>query len=193
MRTDEIIDSIPSHYLSRLNVVYRKQIPALSIPPIDNHILTQENMRSRPELKENRKGRLIEKIRNIILETVFYSEEQLKINFSDYLSEKLNFQYTYLANLFSKAEGITIENYFIALKIERVKGLLIYDELNLTEIAFKLHYSSLAHLSNQFKKVTGLTPSSFRAIEKSKAGRVEKHFDENILSKSKPGPNNFFH
>ena len=193
MRTDEITDSIPSHYLSRLNVVYRKQIPALSIPPSDNHTLTQENMGSRPELRENRKSRLIEKIRNIILETVFYSDEQLKINFSDYLSEKLNFQYTYLANLFSKAEGITIENYIIALKIERVKGLLIYDELNLTEIAFKLHYSSLAHLSNQFKKVTGLTPSSFRAIEKSKGGGNEKQFDINILGKSTPGTNNYFH
>jgi len=96
---------------------------------------------------------------------VHYSDEQLKVNLSDYLSEKLNFDYTYLANLFSEVEGKTIEKFFIAHKIEKAKELLVYDELNLTEIADKLHYSSVAHLSNQFKRITGLTPSHFKKLK----------------------------
>ena len=96
---------------------------------------------------------------------VHYSEEQPKINFSDYISEKLNYDYTYLANLFSENQSITVEHFFITHKIERVKELLIYDELNLSEIAYKMHYSSVAHLSNQFKKITGLTPSQFKNLK----------------------------
>jgi AraC-like DNA-binding protein len=117
------------------------------------------------ELMDDKKSMLIERIKNIIIELVHYSEEQPKINLSDFLSEKLNHDYTYLANLFSEVEGTTIEKFFIAHKIELVKELLVYDELNLTEIAFKLHYSSVAHLSNQFKKITGLTPSHFRQLK----------------------------
>ncbi len=116
-------------------------------------------------LMDDKKSMLIEKIKNIIIELVHYSEEQLKINFSDYLSEKLNYDYTYLANLFSENQGTTIEHFFLTHKIERVKELLIYDELNLTEISYKMHYSSAAHLSNQFKKMTGLTPSHYKRLK----------------------------
>ena len=96
---------------------------------------------------------------------VHYSDEQIKVNLSDYLSEKLNYNYTYLANLFTEVKGTTIEQFLLAHKIEKVKELLIYDELSLTEIAWKLHYSSVAHLSNQFKKMTGLTPSHFKKLK----------------------------
>jgi len=116
------------------------------------------------ELMDNKKSMLIEKIKSVVIESIHYSEEQLHINFSKYLSEKLNYDYTYLANLFSEVEGTTIEHFIIAHKIERVKELLVYNELNLTEIAWKLHYSSVAHLSNQFKKVTGLTASHFKQL-----------------------------
>jgi AraC-like DNA-binding protein len=117
------------------------------------------------EIIEDKKSILIERIKNIIIELVHYSEKQLKINLSDYLSEKLNHDYTYLANLFSENQGISIEHYFLTHKIERVKELLIYDELNITEIAYYTHYSSVAHLSNQFKKMTGLTPSQYKHLK----------------------------
>jgi len=117
------------------------------------------------ELMEDSKKILVEKIKTIIIELIHYSEEQIKINLSDYLSEKLNHNYTYLSNLFSEVKGTTIEQFYLANKIERVKELLVYDELNLTEIAWKLHYSSVSHLSNQFKKMTGLTPSHFKNLK----------------------------
>lgn len=117
------------------------------------------------ELIDNRKRVLIEKIKNVIIEMVHYSEDQLQTNFSDYLSMKLGYDYTYLANIFSEEEGITIEKFIISHKIEKAKELIGYDELNLTEIAWKLHYSSVAHLSNQFKKVTGSTPSCFKHLK----------------------------
>ncbi len=117
------------------------------------------------ELMDDKKSILVEKIKTLIIELVHYTDEQIKTNLSDYLSEKLNYNYTYLANLFSEVKGTTIEKFYLAHKIERVKELLVYDELNLTEIAFKLHYSSVAHLSNQFKKMTGLTPSHFKKLK----------------------------
>lgn len=117
------------------------------------------------ELIDDRKLILIEKIKTLIIELVHYTDEQIKVNLSDYLSEKLNYNYTYLANLFSEIKGTTIEHYYLSHKIEKVKELLAYNELNLTEIAFKLHYSSVAHLSNQFKKMTGLTPSQFKSLK----------------------------
>ena len=120
------------------------------------------------ELLEDKKSILIEKIKNIIVEMVHYSEEPQIVNFSSFLSEKLNYDYNYLSNLFSEVKGITIEHYIIAHKIERAKELLVYDQLSLTEIAEKLHYSSVAHLSNQFKKVTGLTPSFFKNMKHKK-------------------------
>jgi AraC-like DNA-binding protein len=117
------------------------------------------------ELMDDKRSILVEKIKTIIIELVHYADEQIKINLSDYLSEKLNHNYTYLANLFSEVKGTTIEQFYLAHKIEKVKELLVYDELNLTEIAWKMHYSSVAHLSNQFKKMTGLTPTHFKNLK----------------------------
>lgn len=114
---------------------------------------------------DNKRTILVERIKHVIIELVHYSEEQIMVNLSDYLSEKLNYNYTYLANLFSEENGITIEKYYLTHKIERVKELILYDELNLTEIAWKLHYSSVSHLSNQFKKYTGLTPTQFGMLK----------------------------
>ena len=122
-------------------------------------------LKSGLELIDDKKAVLIQKIKNVIIELVHYSEEPLAINFSEYLSQKLQHDYTYLANLFSEVQGTTIEHFIIAHKIERVKELLVYDELNLTEIAYQMHYSSVAHLSAQFKKVTGLTPTHFKQIK----------------------------
>jgi AraC-like DNA-binding protein len=129
--------------------------------------------RSGIELMDDKKSILVEKIKNIIVEQVHYAEERLEINFSDYLSAKLNHDYTYLANLFSETQGTTIEQFHIVHKIERVKELLIYDELNITEIAWKMDYSSVAHLSNQFKKITGLTPSFFKRLKDKKRRTLE--------------------
>lgn len=117
------------------------------------------------ELLEDRKSILIERIKNIIIEMIHYSEEPPMQNFSFFLSEKLQYDYSYLSSIFSEVNGITIGNFIIAHKIERVKELLVYDELSLTQIAGKLHYSSVSHLSNQFKKVTGLTPSFFKQMK----------------------------
>jgi AraC-like DNA-binding protein len=130
-------------------------------------------LRSGLELMDDKKSMLIEKIKNVIVELVHYSEEPLAVNFSEYLSRKMNHDYTYLANLFSEVQGITIEKFFIAHKIERVKELLVYNELNLTEIAYKMHYSSVAHLSTQFKKVTGLTPSHFKLLKDKRRSMLE--------------------
>lgn len=118
------------------------------------------------EVLDDKKSILIEKIKKVIIELIHYDDEPLKINFSAYLSKKLNHEYTYMANLFSEVEGINIEHYLISHKIERVKELLVYDKLSLTEISYKLNYSSVAHLCNQFKKITGNTPANFK---KSKA------------------------
>ena len=122
-------------------------------------------LKSGLQLMDDKKSILIEKIKNVIIEMVHYADEPPKTNFSHYISEKLLYDYTYLANLFSEVTGITIEHFIITHKIERVKELLLYDELNLTEISYLLNYSSVAHLSNQFKKVTGLTPTFFRHIK----------------------------
>ena len=111
---------------------------------------------------DDKKSVLIDKIKKVVIESIHYEDEPLKVNFSDYLSKKLNHEYTYMANLFSEIEGINVEHYMITHKIERVKELLVYDKLSLTEISYKLNYSSVAHLCNQFKKITGLTPSHFR-------------------------------
>lgn len=129
--------------------------------------------RSGIELMDDKKSILIEKIKNIVVELVHYSDEPLETNFSDYLSQKMNHDYTYLANLFSETQGITIEHFIIAHKMERIKELLIYDELNVTEIARKMNYCSVAHLSNQFKKMTGLTPSFFKKIKQKKRMALE--------------------
>jgi AraC-like DNA-binding protein len=129
--------------------------------------------RSGIELMDDKRRILIEKIKNVVIEQVHYSEEPLAINFSSFLSEKLDHDYTYLANLFSESQGITIEHFHIMHKIERVKELLVYDELNITEISYKMGYSSVSHLSNQFKKMTGLTPSYFKKIRDKKRSTLE--------------------
>jgi AraC-like DNA-binding protein len=121
------------------------------------------------DLMDDKKSALIKKIKTAIMESVRYADEMPKRNLSDYLSEKLNYDYTYLANQFSETAGITVEQFIISQKIERAKELLLYDELTLTEISYKLNYSSVAHLSNQFKKVTGLTPSFFKKMKRKRA------------------------
>jgi len=125
-------------------------------------------------LMDNKRAVLIEKIKNVIIEMVHYEDELPKTNFSDYISEKLNYDYVYLANLFSEVQGTTIEHFIISHKIERVKELIIYNEMNLTEIAWKMHYSSVAHLSNQFKKVTGLTPSHYKQLRDKRRSPIEE-------------------
>lgn len=130
-------------------------------------------LRSGLELMDDKKAILIQKIKNVIIEMIHYEDEIPKIKNSEYISEKLQYDYTYLANLFSESTGITIEHFIIIHKIERVKELIIYDELNLTEISYKLNYSSVAHLSKQFKKITGLTPSFFKSLKNKKRIPIE--------------------
>ncbi len=124
-------------------------------------------------LLDNKKSILIEKIKSVIIDLIHYSDEMPKMNYSDYISEKLGYDYTYLANIFSEVKGITIQQFIIIHKIEKVKELLLYDELNLTEIAYKLHYSSVAHLSNQFKKITGLSPSFYKQLKQRRQDNLE--------------------
>lgn len=125
------------------------------------------------ELLDDSKNILVEKIKSVIVEMIHYADEVPRVNDSDYISEKLNYDYTYLSNTFSEVKGITIQQYIILHKIEKVKELLLYDELSLTEIAYKLHYSSVAHLSNQFKKITGLTPTYFKTLKEKKLKNLE--------------------
>lgn len=134
------------------------------------------------ELMDDKRAVLIEKICIIIIELVHNSEETIKINFSDYLAEKLKHDYTYLSNIFSEVKGITIQQFMIAHKIERVKELLLYEELNLTQISYKLNYSSVAHLSNQFKKVTGLSPSHFLKLKEKRRTPIEEIGNKNALN-----------
>jgi AraC-like DNA-binding protein len=130
-------------------------------------------LKSGLELLDDKKSILIEKIKSIIIEMVHYSEELPKVNYSDYISEKLHHDYHYLSNVFSEVKGITIQQYIIIHKIEKVKELLLYDELNMTEIADKLHYSSVSHLSSQFKKITGLTPTFYKELRQKRNGNLE--------------------
>lgn len=140
----------------------------------DDRILLKKNLlKSGLELLDNKKSILIEKIKNVITEMVHHCSEMPSINFSEYLSEKLDYDYTYLSNIFSEVQGITIQQFIIIHKIERVKELLLYDELNLTEISYKLNYSSVAHLSNQFKKMTGLSPSFFKQLKQKRKENLE--------------------
>jgi len=164
------LDKLGLHYLKvELGEVNVKE----NLTTEQRNQLKTELLKSGLELMDDKKAIMIERIKNLIIEMVHYDEEVPKVNFSDYLSEKLNHDYTYLANLFSEVTGITIEHYMIAHKIERVKELLIYDELTLTEISYRLNYSSVAHLSNQFKKVTGLTPTFFKQLKHKKRNTLE--------------------
>ena len=144
-----------------------------NITPEQHDQFKEGLLKSGLELMDDKKAVLIQKIKNIIIELVHYSEEPLTIKFSNFLAKKLNHDYTYLANLFSEVQGITIEQFLITHKIERVKELLVYNELNLTEIAYQMHYSSVAHLSSQFKKVTGLTPSHFKQLKNKRLSMLE--------------------
>lgn len=125
------------------------------------------------ELMDDKKAVLIEKIKNVIIEMVHYTDQLPKVNYSEYISEKLGLEYTHLSKTFSEVKGITIEQFIIAHKIERVKELLLYDELNLTQISYILNYSSVSHLSRQFKKVTGLTPRFFKQLKEKKRASLE--------------------
>ncbi len=133
-----------------------------SISEDEVKMIKAELLKSGLEVMENKRRILTERIKNTVVEMVYYADCQLKVNFSDYLSSKLKYDYTYLANTFSTEEGITIEHFIILHKVHRIKELIGYDELNLTEISFKLNYSSVAHLSAQFKKITGITPSDYK-------------------------------
>tara|TARA_R110002049_G_scaffold98179_4_gene239086 strand:+ start:2933 stop:3409 length:477 start_codon:yes stop_codon:yes gene_type:complete len=135
--------------------------------------LSKNLLKSGLELLDDKKSILIEKIKSVIIEMIHYTDELPKVNYSDYISEKLDYDYTYLVNTFSEVKGITIQQFIIIHKIERVKELLLYDELNLTEISYKLHYSSVSHLSNQFKKITGLTPSFYKQLKNKRNSNLE--------------------
>lgn len=125
------------------------------------------------ELLDDVKSILVDKVKNVIIEMIHYSDEVPKVNYSDYISKILGYDYTYLSNLFSEVKGITIQHFIISHKIERAKELILYNEMNLTEISYILHYSSVAHLSNQFKKVTGMSPSYFKKLGKKRKGNLE--------------------
>jgi AraC-like DNA-binding protein len=129
---------------------------------------------------DDKKAMLIEKIKNVIIEMVHHTEATIKINFSDFLSEKLKHDYTYMANMFSEVQGTTIEHFIISHKVERIKELIIYGELNMTEIAWNMNYSSVAHLSNQFKKVTGLSPSHFKKLKEKRRSPIEEVGEKSI-------------
>jgi AraC-like DNA-binding protein len=125
------------------------------------------------ELLDDKISKTIERIKNLIIDLVHYQNEKLKINLSTYLADDLMQDYSALSNLFSETEGTTIEHFFIAQKIERAKELLLYNELTLSEIAFQLNYSNVAHLSNQFKKVTGFTPTHFKKLKEIKRKQID--------------------
>jgi AraC-like DNA-binding protein len=126
------------------------------------------------ELMDDKRAVLIEKIKNVIIQLVHYTDEMPETNYSNHISKQLNHDYTYLSNIFSEVKGITIQQFIIIHKIERIKELIIYDELNITEIAWKLGYSSVAHLSNQFKKITGLSPSHFKQLKIKRRTPIEE-------------------
>jgi len=164
--------------LTRLGLPYftvelgEAEIP-VKISEIQREQLKDALMRSGLELLDDKKSILIEQIKTVVIELVHYSSEPLLVKFSEFLSKKLDHDYTYLANMFSEVQGTTIEKFFITHRIERVKELLIYDELSLTEIAYQMHYSSVSHLSAQFKKVTGLTPTHFKQLKDKRRSLLE--------------------
>ncbi|MGV2450008.1 helix-turn-helix domain-containing protein [Chryseobacterium arthrosphaerae] len=143
------------------------------ISPEQRQILKENLLKTGLEVLDDKKSILIEKIKNVVIEMIHYSDEFPKENFSDYVSEKLGYDYTYLANTFSEVKGMTLQHFIIINKVEKVKELLLYDELNLTEISYKLNYSSVAHLSNQFKKITGLSPSFYKQLKQRRLGNLE--------------------
>jgi AraC-like DNA-binding protein len=162
MAVKEVLTAMGLHFV----VVDLGEVDLMeTISPEQREELNLKLLHSGLELMDDKKAILIEKIKCAVVEMVHYADEQIKTNFSDFLSNKLHHNYTYLANLFSEVQGITIEQYMIAHKIEKIKELIMYDEMNITEIAWKMNYSSVAHLSNQFKKATGLSPSHFKQLK----------------------------
>lgn len=171
MAVKEVLKTLGLHYI----VVDLGEVDIMeTISAEQRDELKKALLASGLELMDNKRAMLIEKIKNTIVEMVHHSDEIIKVNFSDYLSQKLNHDYTYLANLFSEIQGTTIEQFIISHKVERIKELIIYDELNITEIAWKMNYSSVAHLSNQFKKVTGLSPSHFKQLKVKRRSPIEE-------------------
>ncbi len=144
-----------------------------NLTPIQHDILKRNLLKSGLELLDDKKSILIDKIKNTIIDMIHYSDNLPKVNYSEYISEKLSYDYTYLSNVFSEVKGITIQQFIIIHKIEKVKELLLYDELNLTDISYKLHYSSVSHLSKQFKKVTGLSPSFYKQLKQKRKNNLE--------------------
>ena len=164
--------------LEQMNIMYRTlelgEVDVLQDITPEQHEELKKNLSvSGLELMDDKKAILIERIKNLVVEIVHYSDELPQMNNSDFLAEKLGYNYTYLAELFAEVTGTTISHFIIAHKIERAKELLIYDELSLTEISYSLNYSSVAHLSNQFKKVTGLTPSFFKQLRNKRRTSLE--------------------
>lgn len=143
------------------------------IKPSQRELLKTALLKSGLELMDDKKAILIEKIKNVITELIHFTDEVPKVNTTHYLSQKLGYDYTYLANIFSEVQGTTIEHYIILHKIERVKELLLYNEMNLSEISYLLNYSSVSHLSNQFKKITGLTPTFFKNLKNKKRNTLD--------------------
>ncbi|WP_313807929.1 AraC family transcriptional regulator [Flavobacterium sp.] len=174
---------------SRCKMVVQSELEKLGLPIIDvelgevtlqteisetqKEVLAKHLLQFGFELIDDKKSRIIEQVKTLIINLVHHDAEAMKINLSDFISSKIGLDYNYVSNLFSEVEGTTIEKYFIVQRIEKVKELLMYDELSLSEIAYKLNYSSVAYLSNQFKKVTGFTPSYFKQLKEKKRKQIE--------------------
>jgi AraC-like DNA-binding protein len=164
--------------LDKLGIQFKRielgEVDLLEDLPKSTYVELNNNLlESGLELIENKKIILVEKIKISIIEMIHYSDDLPKVNYSDYISEKLGYDYTYLSNLFTEQKGITIQQYIIINKIEKVKEFLLYEDLNLSEISYKLHYSSVAHLSNQFRRVTGLTPTAFKQLQLRRTTNLE--------------------
>lgn len=171
---------VVANELDKLQLKY-KQIELGSVEllealtPIEHETLKINLAQSELELLDDKRAILIEQIKNVIIDMIHHSDEIPSVNYSDYISQKLDYDYTYLSNIFSEVKGITIQQYIILNKIERIKELLLYDDMNLTEISYKLHYSSVAHLSNQFKKTTGISPSFFKKLKMKRKNNAAKN------------------
>ena len=171
MAVKEELKKLGLHFI----VVELGEVEIMEKISAEQRVLLQEGLvNSGLELMDDRRSVLIERIKNVIVDMVHHSDEEIRVNFSHYLSEKLNHDYTYLANLFSEVQGTTIEQFIIAHKIERIKELIIYGELNITEIAWKMNYSSVAHLRKKKKKMTGLTPSHFKKLKDKRRSPIEE-------------------
>ena len=180
MAVKEVLKKMELHFM----VVDLGEVEIMEDLSIEQLVqLRIELLNSGFELMDNKRAVLIEKIIGVISEMIHSSEELPKVNYSDYISEKLHHDYTYMSNIFSEVKGITIQQFIITHKIEKAKELLFYDELNLTEIAFRLHYSSVAHLSNQFKKITGLSPSQFKQLKDKQRIPIEEIGNSNDINK----------